>query len=56
MQPLDYILLAGILALAVLALWFYRRQKKAGKTCGGGCAGCPHAGKCDQGGTPPKDS
>ena len=44
--------LASILVLLAVALlvggsvWSLVREKNRGGACGGGCAGCPHAGKC----------
>ncbi len=42
LQWFDYILIAAIAVLLVLAVWYIRRQ---GKGCGG-CASCPYAGSC----------
>lgn len=42
----DVLLLAVIAALAAVALVVHFRRNKAGKGCGGGCTGCPHAQGC----------
>ena len=42
MSWIDYVLLAVIAGLLVLAIWYIRRQ---GKGCSG-CASCPYAGSC----------
>ena len=42
MSLIDYILLAIILTLAVLAVIYIRRS---GKGCSG-CASCPYSGNC----------
>lgn len=42
----DIVILAAVLLLAGLAVFAALRRRKAGKGCGGGCAGCPRAGNC----------
>lgn len=44
MNLADIMLLAAMLLLAGLALWFTFRRKKRG--CGGGCSGCRYSGGC----------
>ena len=50
MTPADWIILAAAVAVVAGSLAAWRIRKKKGKTgCGGsGCAGCPHAGSCEQ--------
>lgn len=49
MQPIDYVVLAGIALLLFLALRFLWRQR--GKGCrgcsGGSCCGCPYSQHTD---------
>ena len=47
-NDLGTMITAGILILAViLALRKIIKDKKEGRhSCGGGCEGCPHRGKC----------
>ena len=44
MHWFDYVLIAVIVALLGLAIWYIRRQ---GKGCSG-CASCPYAGSCQK--------
>ena len=43
---LDVLIVAAIAALAAWAFLALRKDRKRG--CGGGCYGCPMAGKCDK--------
>lgn len=41
------IALAAVLLLIILAfVSLIREKKKAGTSCGSGCAGCPYCGSC----------
>ena len=42
MNPIDYLLIAGILLVVGGILWFVIRSKKRGKKC----IGCPNGGNC----------
>lgn len=49
MNPIDWIILIGAVAIVVgsIAAWLHR--KKTGKTgcgCGCGCSTCPHGSSC----------
>ncbi len=48
MSALDWIIVAGIAVLLVLAVIYTVRQVKKGRCigCSGGCASCPH--NCDK--------
>ena len=47
MEPIDYIIIGGVVLAVVGIVVYLIRQKKKGKTgCGCGCSGCPHAGTC----------
>lgn len=44
MSLIDYILLAVILVLVILAAVYAHRHKG----CCGGCQGCPYSGECEK--------
>ena len=45
MNPIDYILIAVIVAIAALSIWAIIKSKKSGKKC----IGCPDSGSCGGG-------
>lgn len=46
----DIIILAVLAAFAIAAVIIIVRRKKAGKGCGGSCAGCQYATGCAEAG------
>lgn len=47
MNPIDWIILIGAVAIVAGSIWAWLRRKKTGKTgCGCGCSTCPHGSTC----------
>ena len=45
MNPVDYIIIAIVVLILGLAVWFIRKSRKSGKKC----IGCPDSGSCSGG-------
>lgn len=46
MNTVDYVIIAVIVAILALAIWYVHKSKKSGKKC----VGCPDGGCCSSGG------
>ena len=48
MKPLDYVLIAAVVVIIGLALFFTIRNVKRGKNCGGDCPNCRRCIKAEK--------